>query len=459
MKNKRITNAATVALILCNVGLFSLIWLKFYNNFAFRSHREEGAIGAIIAYYVIYRWLSKLYRGYAIASTGIDETVLSQFISFSISDLALYIACCLLRRNYVNILPGAGIVATQLVGTMIIVWMAKRCLLSYIEPDRTLLIYGGKENEESAGRFADRLQSKYGHLFDVCCMEGEDQEPRKLYGEIAQCERVIFFGVSSNNRARYMERCLDEGKVFLFVPEFEDILCRSCSVKNFLDTPLMRYDYSYKRNRNYVLKRAFDIVLSLLFLIVFSPIMLIVAVSIKLEDRGPIFYRQERVTQHGRKFSIFKFRSMVVDAEKYGAQPATANDPRITRVGRIIRKTRIDETPQVLNVLLGQMSLVGPRPESSMLVQLYEKEVPEFRYRHRVKGGLTGYAQVYGKYNTSPEDKLKLDMLYIENQSFLLDFKLILLTIKTMFQPESTEGFDKARSDEIYNRTRRKKAG
>lgn len=457
MKNKRITHVATIALILCNVGLFAMIWLDYYNAFAFRSHRPEGAVGAIAAYYVIYRWLSKLYRGYAIASSGIDETVLSQFISFGISDLALYVACCLLRRNYVSVLPGAGVVLAQLVGTTLIVWIAKRYLLSHIEPDRTLLIYGGKETEDSARRFADRLQSKYGHLFDVCRMEPEDRTARELFEGIAQCERVIFFGVSSEKRALCMERCLDEGKVFFFVPEFEDIICRSCTVKNFLDTPLMRYDYSYKRNRNYVLKRAFDVVLSMLFLVVFAPVMLVVAVCIKAEDGGPVFYKQERVTQNGRRFSIFKFRSMVVDAEKYGARPATADDPRITRVGRVIRKTRIDETPQVLNVLLGQMSLVGPRPESSMLVQLYEKEVPEFRYRHRVKGGLTGYAQVYGKYNTTPEDKLKLDMLYIENQSFLLDFKLILLTIKTMFTPESTEGFDKNRSRDIFNRT--KKAG
>jgi len=233
------------------------------------------------------------------------------------------------------------------------------------------------------------------------------------------------------------------------VPEFEDILCRSCSVKNFLDTPLMRYDYSYKRNRNYMVKRIFDLVLSVISLAILLPFMIITAIAIKIEDGGPIFFRQDRVTQNGKTFSILKFRSMVVDAEKYGAIPATAKDPRITKVGHIIRMTRIDETPQIFNVLLGQMSFVGPRPERTLHVELYEKEVPEFKYRLRVKGGLTGYAQVYGKYNTSPEDKMKLDMLYIENQSFLLDFKLILLTIKTMFQPESTEGFDEKKSKAI----------
>ena len=162
-----------------------------------------------------------------------------------------------------------------------------------------------------------------------------------------------------------------------------------------------------------------------------------------------MFFLQKRVTQDGKVFPIVKFRSMVVDAERYGALPATQNDPRITKVGAILRRYRIDETPQLINILLGQMSFVGPRPERTLHETLYEQDLPEFKYRLRVKGGLTGYAQVYGKYNTSPEDKLKLDMLYIENQSLVLDVKLILLTIKIMFSPESTEGFDQGRSKDI----------
>ena len=203
-----------------------------------------------------------------------------------------------------------------------------------------------------------------------------------------------------------------------------------------------------------MIKRLCDIVFSLLFLILLSPVMLVAAIAIHLEDRGPVFYRQERVTLDGKSFNILKFRSMVVDAERYGAIPATENDPRITRVGRLLRKTRVDELPQLLNILAGQMSFVGPRPERLLHATLYAQQVPEFNYRLRVKGGLTGYAQVYGKYNTSPEDKLKLDMLYIENQSLLLDFKLALLTIKIIFSPESTEGFDKDRSERINRRDR-----
>ena len=184
-----------------------------------------------------------------------------------------------------------------------------------------------------------------------------------------------------------------------------------------------------------------DVGISLLLLVLFSPLMLLTAVSIRLEDRGPIFYRQRRVTRDGREFDILKFRSMIVDAEKQGYKPAGLRDSRITRTGRVIRAVRLDETPQLLNILKGDMSIVGPRPERVEHVRKYTEKLPEFSYRLRVRGGLTGYAQIYGKYNTSAEDKLKMDLMYIEKQSLLLDLQMILLTVKVIFLPEITEGF------------------
>ena len=178
--------------------------------------------------------------------------------------------------------------------------------------------------------------------------------------------------------------------------------------------------------------------------------MITVAIAIKLEDRGPVFYRQERVTKDGRLFSILKFRSMIVDAEKDGQSiPAAEDDPRITKVGKVIRAMRVDELPQILNILRGDMSIVGPRPERTEHVEKYSKEIPEFEYRLKVKGGLTGYAQIYGKYNTNAYDKLRMDLMYIENYSILLDIKLILMTVQTMFKKESTEGFDRDMGNEV----------
>ena len=208
------------------------------------------------------------------------------------------------------------------------------------------------------------------------------------------------------------------------------------------DTPLMLIRSRGLNWAQRFFKRLMDIVLCLIAMVVAAPLMLIVGCLIKLEDGGPVFYKQERVTIGGKQFEILKFRSMIVDAEKYNvAQLAEQNDPRITKVGRFIRATRLDELPQILNILKGDMSIVGPRPERRELIDKYEKEIPEFNYRLKVKGGLTGYAQVYGKYNTSPYDKLRLDLMYIENYSLLLDIKLILMTVRVIFKKESTEGF------------------
>jgi lipopolysaccharide/colanic/teichoic acid biosynthesis glycosyltransferase len=170
--------------------------------------------------------------------------------------------------------------------------------------------------------------------------------------------------------------------------------------------------------------------------------MLIAAIAIKLDDGGPIFFKQNRITRNGKIFNVLKFRSMIVDADKDGAKKAEVGDDRITKVGRIIRACRLDELPQLINVLKGDMSLVGPRPERIENVYEYSNAYPEFELRHKVKGGITGYAQLYGKYNTSPKDKLNMDLIYIETYSIIQDIKLLILTIKILFMKESTEGFD-----------------
>ena len=202
-------------------------------------------------------------------------------------------------------------------------------------------------------------------------------------------------------------------------------------------------------------KRLSDIAMSVIGLIIALPFMLIIAIAIKAEDGGPVFFRQARCTKDGRVFDILKFRSMIVDAEKSGISvPATEKDPRITRVGSVIRATRLDELPQLINILKGDMSVVGPRPERIEHVREYCDEIPEFQYRMSVKGGLTGYAQVYGKYNTSAYDKLKLDLLYIQNYSLVLDLEIILKTIQVLFTRESTEGFAAEKSEAMTRASR-----
>ena len=225
-------------------------------------------------------------------------------------------------------------------------------------------------------------------------------------------------------------------------PEITDILLRGADKLHSFDTPfllLRNYGLSFEQR---VIKRAMDVLISGFLLIIASPFMLLTALAIRMEDHGPALFKQERVTMDGRKFFIYKFRSMIVDAEKNGAQFSTKNDSRITKVGGFIRATRLDELPQLLNILKGDMSIVGPRPERQQYIEEFCQETPEFIYRLKVKAGLTGYAQIYGKYNTTPLDKLKLDLMYIETYSVFLDIRLIFLTLKIMFTKESTEGVE-----------------
>ena len=189
------------------------------------------------------------------------------------------------------------------------------------------------------------------------------------------------------------------------------------------------------------IKRLLDIVLSLIAIIISSPFMLITAAAIKLYDGGKVFYKQTRLTKDGKEFEVIKFRSMIQDAEKDGvARLAKDGDDRITPVGKIIRMLRLDEIPQLFNILKGDMSFVGPRPERPEIAKQYEKVMPEFALRLQVKAGLTGYAQVYGKYNTPPYDKVQMDLMYVANQSIIEDLKLMLMTFKILFIPSSTEG-------------------
>jgi lipopolysaccharide/colanic/teichoic acid biosynthesis glycosyltransferase len=200
-----------------------------------------------------------------------------------------------------------------------------------------------------------------------------------------------------------------------------------------------------------LIKRLMDIVLSIIGIVITSPFMLVIALLIKLYDRGPVFYRQVRLTKDGKRFRIIKFRSMCVNSEKDGARLMAKGDKRVTPVGRVLRNIHFDELPQLFNILKGDMSIVGPRPERPEIFTRYEEEIPEFCFRLKVKAGLTGYAQVYGKYNTTPYDKLKLDMIYIENFSLLMDLKLILMTVKILFQKENAEGVDKEQKTAIRN--------
>ena len=457
MENKRVTHTARLILRVWNCGLFALVWFLFYNAHMFDTYRILGGVFSVACFLAIYTILCDVYKAFRIASTAIGEIVFSQFLSFAMSDFLLYVECCLVYNDYVNIFPGAACVCGQILGTIAIVMTGKHYFMNHVEPQATLLLYGGKATQKTARAFEERLMCKYQHLFRIRFREQEGISDSRLQRRISGCETVIMYEVAPDRRAMVEAMCLEKRKNIYFTPNIGDILDLGCETKQLLDTPLMKYKYRYEDPWRAFFKRFLDIVFALLCLALFAPFMLLVAAAIKIEDGGPVFYRQERYTSGGRRFYILKFRSMIVDAEKKGMIPSTEHDPRITRVGRFIRATRLDESPQFINILLGDMSFVGPRPERVEHVHMYTEQLPEFSYRMRVKGGLTGYAQVFGKYNTSAYDKLLLDLMYIEKQSLLLDLKLVLLTIRTIFQKESTEGFDARKSSQMQRTARREK--
>lgn len=450
--NKNVTHAARLLLRLWNWGLFVAVWIMFYNKITFGVHAVEGCIGVLIIHLFVYSWMCNIYKAFRLATTMVSEAVFSQFLSFGMADLAAYLISCIAKHNFADIRPGAVVVCLQLIGTLILCIVFKRKLRKTMRATKTLIVVGTETKPEEAEDFKYRLQAKYSNIYDIAYVMNENEDEARIKARIAECPNTILYGLSDEPRRKYVHFCVENNHNFFFTPRVEDIIFQGCSPRYLLDTPLMKYDETSNDFSKRAAKRALDLALAIIMLVIASPIMLVTALAIKLEDGGPVFFKQKRCTKDAKVFDILKFRSMIVNAEAAGVTPSTKGDPRITRVGNIIRKLRIDELPQLINILIGQMSFVGPRPERVEHVEMYSKDVPEFKYRMKVKGGLTGYAQVYGKYNTTPYDKLRLDLLYIENQSLVLDIKLILLTIRTVFQPESTEGFEQTISDAMNER-------
>ncbi|MBO5093697.1 MAG: exopolysaccharide biosynthesis polyprenyl glycosylphosphotransferase [Lachnospiraceae bacterium] len=427
-------------------GMFTAVWLGYYNLFAFSENRLSGGIISVIVYLLIYIHLAKLYKAFEVDIYQIGEIIFSQMLAIGIANGFAYIECCLIARGYISIFPGILTTVFQLLGVTVWAVAAKRDFIQSVTASRTLVVYGRNDVKE----FCEKLAKKYSYLFEIGECVSSGIEKTALYQKIDQYETVILYEVEYGTRTETMEYCIQNTKKIYITPRIADIVIQGFCSSTLVDTPLMRYGYKYDQPRTYHWKRALDITVSAALFCLFAVPMLLTAIAIKIEDGGPVFFRQKRCTKGGRVFEILKFRSMIVDAEKNGAViPCIDHDPRITRVGKIIRRYRIDEMPQVFNVLKGEMSIVGPRPERVEHVREYTKEFPEFSYRLRVNGGLTGYAQIFGKYNTGAADKLKLDLMYIENQSLLLDLKLIMMTLKIMFIPESTEGFQKEKSRKI----------
>ena len=417
-------------------------WYNVFNPMLYPAFVNKGNIMILGLYIGLMMTLIYTMGGYKIGVYRNKSVILSQTLGYLMANFFFWIIIILMVGTLYKIgeITAALLLISlfQIVGTALLVNLLELIFHKAFKPKAMIILYEEKPNRRFAKKLNTR-EDKFNVLGEMKLEENWQEELLKLEDYMA----VLLYNVSSPLRNDVLKFCYQNGIRVYLVPKIADILVRNASESNFFDTPLYMVNEVDVTYGQIAVKRICDIILSLIAIILTSPVMLIAAIAIHKYDGGPVFFRQKRCTRNGRVFEILKFRSMIVDAEKDGkARLATENDDRITPVGHFIRKTRIDELPQFFNILKGDMSFVGPRPERPEIVAEYEKEFPEFDLRMKVKAGLTGYAQVYGKYNTTAYDKLKLDLIYVQKYSLLMDLRLIFMTVKVIFMKESTEGLD-----------------
>ena len=420
---------------------YYIAWMKGYDleYFAYKGKYVLMGVYAVILYALFLNsectMFGQLHR---------VDLIMGQIISIFLTNAITYLQLCLIANGMLPLTPIVLLTAADIAIAILLILLYTSLYHRLYAPHDMLLVYGHRRGVELKIKM-DTRKDKY----NISGLISSDEGFEKIVKEIPKYDAIILNDVPAPLRNDLLKFCY-RFRVRTYVsPKLTDIMLRGARNITLFDSPLLLVKGTGLTPAERVAKRTMDIIFSAIVLLILSPVMLLIAAAIKLEDGGPVFFRQKRLTRNGREFDILKFRSMVVDAEKYaGAVLATDNDPRITRVGRIIRPFRLDELPQLLNILKGDMSIVGPRPERKVIADEYCKDIPEFAYRLKVRGGLTGYAQIYGKYNTTAYDKLRLDLMYIENYSLLLDIKLMILTIRILFSKESTEGVDKAEENQ-----------
>lgn len=416
--------------------LYFYIWKNEYSVMYVRTFYGRGRILLMGIYFIIMYVIMRLTEGLRFGNLKIFDIVVSQWISVLVTNFITFWQICLILNVMSDPRPMLRLTLYDLIITVALpfffTWLYH---LTYV-PRNMVLIYGKRAALNLRFKILER-PDKYAITTTISSSEPIES----IKEQIMRHDAVIINDVPAEIRNDILKFCYEHDVRTYIVPKISDVIIGGASNINLFDTPLLLVRGTGLSIGQKFVKRTLDIILSAIALGVLSPVFMIVAILIKADDGGSILFRQKRVTRDGKLFTIYKFRSMREDAEKDGAQFTIDDDPRITKVGRGLRRSRLDELPQLINILKGDMSIVGPRPERIENYEMYENEIPEFKYRTKVKAGLTGYAQVYGKYNTTAYDKLRLDLMYIENYSIILDIKLVLMTFRTLFQKERTEGF------------------
>ena len=416
---------------------FGACWYLAYAENLAEPYYRKGNWLVIALFFVIYVTYGRIYDGFRVSISRVSEMFISQTLALLITDGILLVVTWLLTKHFPPVWPLVLTLAVQVLLSMVWCIGAHQWYFHRYDPQKTAVVYDTREG-------LDTLIAEYGldKRFQVVATADVATALNDQLQILDGIEAIFLFGTHSHERNIILKQCVARDIEVYLIPRIGDVIMSGAERIHMFHLPMLRVG-RYDPNPEYLfIKRAFDLLVSGLALVVLCPIMLLVAAAVKLTDGGPAFYRQCRLTKDGKTFDVLKFRSMRVDAEKDGvARLSTGeNDDRITPIGRFIRKCRLDELPQLINIFRGEMSLVGPRPERPEIAAQYEEELPEFALRLQAKAGLTGYAQVYGKYNTTPYDKLQMDLMYIANPSFVEDLKILFATIRILFVSESTEG-------------------
>ncbi len=426
--------------VIVQTGFYGWLWYCHYKDMMPVEYWRRGnwAVIALYAFFILV--FSRAFGSLKVGYLKTWDIMYSQLLTIFCVNGVTYLQLSLINGDWKfleNSGPMFGLCAADFM--VVLIWaLFMRWIYAIIYPPHQMLLIYGKISPDAVIQKVESRKDKYHIKEKISLDEGMDRILEKILG----FQAVLIGDVPVQERNILIKYCFDQNIRCYGIPKISDIMIRNSESIDLFDSPLLLFRNNGLTYRQMFVKRVMDIVFSLIGIILASPVMLIIAASIKLYDFGPVFYRQKRQTIGGKEFSILKFRSMIVDSERHGARLAKKHDDRITPVGRVIRRLHFDELPQLFNILSGDMALVGPRPERKEITEEYKKEIPEFPFRLKVKAGLTGYAQVYGQYNTVPYDKLKLDLTYITSYSVWLDIKLIILTVKILFQKEKSAGVE-----------------
>lgn len=442
-RKQLLTTGVKLLHFLMTIALFNIFWLLFrYGTvFAITDVGFRYNCFVVLGFAALLFFFSRTYNAYLLGYSRIRELAFAELLSQVFSTCLIYVIVSLGWNQWRSPAIFIPMIAVMCVLNLVWAYCASWFYFRLNPPKRTILIYRNNQDKRRFGSIKGKPSERLYQITDELMYDGSF---RDLEERLVGYEAIFVAGVNSRCRNGILKYCKEEDVPGFFLPHVGDVIMQEAMHIQSFDAPVLFVRRSGPKTEFRIIKRTFDICASLLGIVILSPVMLITGMVIHFYDGGPAIYKQVRLTRDGKQFEIWKFRSMRVDAEKDGvARLSTGeNDGRITPIGKFVRKCRLDELPQLFNILSGDMSVVGPRPERPEIAEQYYKTLPDFKMRLQVKAGLTGYAQVYGKYNTDPYEKLEFDLLYIKDMSVLTDLKLIFATISVLFSSESTAGVE-----------------